>query len=198
MPQQHTQSILVISGVLVLMAVLPSSVSAQQAGQTQLERVQFTLSDSVRVVQDVVYGSYGERQLKLDLYLPRQPAEDLTPGVIVIRGGGWSQGDKEGYAHIAGYLAKEGLAAASIEYRVPPEATFPAAIHDIKAAVRWMRTNGKQYAINTEQIGAIGGSAGAHLAALLGTSHEISSLEGEGGNQEVSSRVPLWRWQHQE
>ena len=184
MPQRHTRSKFAIRGLLVFMAVLPLSMSAQPAAQTRPEPVDFTPSNDIRVVKDVIYGSYGARQLQLDLYLPKQPAEDLVPGVIVIRGGGWRQGDKEGFAHIAGYLAAEGLAAASIEYRVPPEATFPAAIYDIKAAVRWMRANGEEYAINTEQIGAIGGSAGAQLVALLGASHDVSSLEGDGGRQD--------------
>jgi pectinesterase len=107
----------------------------------------------------------------------------------VVRGGGWRQGDKEAFGFIAGQLAKEGFAAASIEYRTSSEAKFPAAIHDVKAAVRWMRANARLHGINPDAIGAIGGSAGGHLVALLGTSGRLKDLEGSGGNAVTSSQV---------
>jgi len=146
-------------------------------------------SADIRVIRDLVYARYGERFLKLDLYLPPSQTDRPIPGIVVIRGGGWRFGDKEGFAFIAAYLAKAGLAAASIEYRPSTEATFPAAVYDAKAAVRWMRANAKRYGINAGAIGVIGGSAGAHLAALLGTSSHASELEGNGGYKGVSSRV---------
>ena len=187
MPTHRTHALVSLASILVITMLLPLRGDARQDRQTHPERYQFTLSDSVRVVRDLTYANYGDRQLKLDLYLPKGLV-DPTPGVIVIRGGGWRSGDKEGFAHIAGFLAKEGLAAASIEYRASGEAKFPAAIHDVKAAIRWMRANGGQYAIDVDRIGAIGGSAGAHLAAA-GTSYPISELEGEGGNPDASSEV---------
>jgi pectinesterase len=111
------------------------------------------------------------------------------PGVIVVRGGGWRSGDKDAFAFIAGQLAKEGFVAASIEYRTSSEAKFPAAVHDVKAAVRWMRARAATYGIDPNAIGAIGGSAGGHLVALLATSGGVSELEGSGGNGTTSSRV---------
>jgi acetyl esterase/lipase len=150
----------------------------------------FPVPSTVRIMRDIAYANYGTRALKLDLYLPphNSPAT-RTPGVIVVRGGGWRSGDKEAFGFIAGNLAKEGFAAASIEYRTSAEAKFPAAIHDVKAAVRWMRANARMYGINPDAIGAIGGSAGGHLVALLGTSGSVKDLEGPGGNATTSSRV---------
>ena len=110
-------------------------------------------------------------------------------GLIAIRGGGWRAGDKNGFASIAAGLAERGFAAACIEYRVLPEFTIADAVADTKAAVRWMRAEGVRYGIQTETIGAIGGSAGGHLAALPGTSHKAAGLEGPGGNEGISSRV---------
>jgi acetyl esterase/lipase len=142
----------------------------------------------VCVVQDVVYAEYGERRLKLDLYLPPD-RRGATLAVIVVRGGGWRAGDKEAFGFIAGQLAKDGFVAASIEYRTSAEAKFPAAVHDVKAAVRWMRSKASEYGVNPAAIGAIGGSAGGHLVAMLATSNGVKALEGAGGNAATSSQV---------
>jgi pectinesterase len=98
-------------------------------------------------------------------------------------------GDKEFFGYIAGRLALDSFVAASIEYRTSDEAKFPAAVYDAKAAVRWMRAHAAEYGVNPDTIGAIGGSAGAHLVAMLATSAGATELEGEGGNSDVSSEV---------
>jgi acetyl esterase/lipase len=90
---------------------------------------------------------------------------------------------------MAAALAKRGLAAVSIDYRASGEATFPAAVEDTKAAVRWMRANAARYHLDPNAIGAIGGSAGAHLAAYLGLTRDARQFEGDGGNRGVSSAV---------
>ncbi len=143
--------------------------------------------DNIQVIPDIVYATYGTRQLKLDVYRPS--SSKPMPGILVIRGGGWMRGDKQGFAGIARNLAAKGFITACIEYRVLPEVQFPDPIYDTKAAVRWMRAEGKNYGINTDAIGAIGGSAGGHLVALLGTSYKAANLEGDGGHPGVSSRV---------
>jgi acetyl esterase/lipase len=176
--------------VLALM-VAGSGVSGQQArsewGPPAAKA--FPPPATLRVVRDIVYARYGDRALRLDLYLPPAATNRPIPGVLVIRGGGWQKGDKEGFGFMAGAIAKAGLAAASIEYRTSSEAPFPAAIHDAKAAVRWLRANAAEYAIDSRALGVIGGSAGGHLAALLGTSDRVAELEGKGGHAGVSSRV---------
>jgi len=144
-------------------------------------------SSDVQLTPDIVYATYGARQLKLDIYRP--PSAKLLPGILVIRGGGWRQGDKAGFATIARNLAAKGFVTACIEYRVLPDVQFPDPIYDTKAAVRWMRAEGKPYGVATDKIGVIGASAGGHLVALLGTSGKVSKLEGEGGHSGVSSRV---------
>ena len=179
-------------GVLCgLTCLIVGGASAQEPVQGMAAaRNAFPIPSTVRIVRDIVYAEYGTRTLKLDLYLPPQSDQSRsTPGVVVVRGGGWRQGDKEAFGFIAGQLAKEGFAAASIEYRTASEAKFPAAIHDVKAAVRWMRANGRRYNIDPDVIGAIGGSAGGHLVALLGTSAGVRDLEGPGGNAKTSSQV---------
>jgi acetyl esterase/lipase len=149
----------------------------------------FPPSDNLRIDDGLVYARYGDRTMHLDLYRPAKVSREPIPGVIVIRGGGFQQGDSKGFGFIAEYLAHAGLAAACIQYRTSGEARFPAAVQDAKAAVRWMRANAAEYRIDPDALGAIGGSAGAYLAAMLATSDGASDLEGDGGNAGVSSRV---------
>jgi acetyl esterase/lipase len=151
------------------------------------ERVTYHPSSKVRVVPDVVFARYGGRSLRLDLYLPDNHKQ-AVPGVIVIRGGGWMVNDRTESAHVASALAERGAAAASIEYRTADEAGFPGAVQDVKAAVRWMRANAAAYGISAESIGTLGGSSGAHMALLAGISKN-RDFEGNGGNNNVSSRV---------
>ena len=77
----------------------------------------------------------------------------------------------------------------SIDYRFSQEAPYPAAVYDAKAAVRWMRAHAGQYKIDPNRIAAAGGSSGGHLAALLGTTSDVRTLKGDGGNSQFSSRV---------
>lgn len=147
------------------------------------------LPASVKVERDIVYARYGAREVKLDLYLPKEPASPSIPCIVVVHGGGWRSGDKTRFAHIAGALAAQGYAAACIGYRLLPEVEFPAPVLDCKAAVRWVRAHAGRHGLDPDRIGAIGGSAGGHLVAMLGTSDTVAALEGEGGNAGVSSRV---------
>jgi acetyl esterase/lipase len=144
---------------------------------------------NVRVDDGLVYARYGGRTMHLDLYRPAKLSRRLLPAVVVMRGGGWQHGDSKGFAFIASALAQAGFAAASIQYRTSQEAPFPAAVQDAKAAVRWLRANASAYRIDPEAIGAMGGSAGAHLAAMLATCDAAADLQGDGGNAGVSSRI---------
>jgi len=173
---------------LVLACALSAGTSAQVPQDSA--RTSFPVPSSVRVVRDIPYARYDTRELRLDLYLPPESDDRRPmPGVIVVRGGGWRSGDKDAFAFIAGQLAREGFVAASIEYRTSSEAKFPGAVHDVKAAVRWMRAHATTYGIDPDAIGALGGSAGGHLVAMLATSGGVSELEGSGGNGTTSSRV---------
>lgn len=144
---------------------------------------------SLRITRDLEYARYRDRRLSLDLYLPATESASPLPVIVVVRGGGWHYGDKNGFAFMAGYIASAGFATVCIEYRATEEATFPAAVHDVKAAVRWVRANAARLGLDGTRIGAIGGSAGGQLVAMLATSADEKALEGAGGNAGVSSRV---------
>lgn len=158
-----------------------------------------TVMGSVRVVRDLQFGSYEldgqEHGLLLDLYLP-QGSPQPWPLLVYIHGGGWIEGSKEGCPGTT--FAQRGYAVACIDYRLsrmqgcPEQLLFPAQIEDVKAAVRWLRSNAAQHGLDPEHLGALGDSSGGHLAALLGTSHgatELAGTENLGVSDEVQAVV---------
>ena len=161
-------------------------------GRTEVPR---TTLASLHQQLDVTYATYEDptnsgagRSLQLDLYRPKQAWGQL-PAIVCIHGGGWAKGNRTSHGKLAQALAARGYVTATISYRLSGEAPFPAAIHDCKAAVRFLRANAKEYGIDSQRIGAIGLSAGGHLTALLATSAGVAELEGEGGHKDISSAI---------
>lgn len=151
----------------------------------------FKLPENVELRRDVVYGTGGGSELKLDLFLPKA-GPSPRPGIVFIHGGGWSGGNRQAFYRQAAHLAsKRGYVGACIAYRLSGEAKFPAAVEDAKCAVRWLRGNAKTYGVDPNRIAAAGGSAGGHLVAMLALADKATELEGTGGNAEVSSRINL-------
>ncbi len=145
---------------------------------------------SVVATLDVPYAEYGERQVLLDIYSPR-PKDDAArrPGVVLIHGGGWHKGDKTKFRPLATRLAERGYVVAAIEYRLADEAPFPAAMHDCNAAVRFLRAHAAEYQVDPRRIGAIGCSAGGHLAGLMASAGTRAELQGAGGYADRSSKI---------
>jgi acetyl esterase/lipase len=147
-----------------------------------------TVPDSVVFEPDVEYANPDGQHLKLDLARPKQ-GDGPFPAVLCIHGGGFRAGSRQGYDPLCIRLAENGYVAVTVEYRLAPKYPFPAAIHDTKEAVRWLRANAKKYHIDPDRIGTTGGSAGGHLAQFLGVTADVKAFEGEGGNRDQSSRV---------
>lgn len=126
--------------------------------------------------EDIEYAKIGDRSLKLDLHYPKQPDPPL---IVYVHGGGWASGSKADMP-LAGLL-REGFAVASVDYRLSGEARFPAQIHDIKAAIRFLRARHEELHIRTDRIFIAGSSAGGHLAALVGVTNGHPELEGKVG-----------------
>ena len=158
------------------------------ARPAQSDRAPAAKTYPIREELDVVYGHAGGEDLQLDLYVPKDEPGPF-PAVVVLHGGGWTAGSHEVVRPIAATLAGQGYVTASVGYRLAPRHRFPAQIQDAKCAVRWLRANAQRYQIDSERIGALGFSAGAHLALLLGLTEAKDGLEGAGGNPEQSSRV---------
>ena len=130
----------------------------------------------VRQRIDVVYATASANQ-KLDLYLPAAGGGPF-PLVVWVHGGGWMEGDKLLPAGAPQFgLPARGYALACINYRFSSEATFPAQIHDVKAALRFLRGHAVEYGLDKSRVAVWGFSAGGHLAALAGTSGGVAALE---------------------
>jgi len=148
--------------------------------------------NEISVRLDQPYAGNDNPKQQVDVYLPKQPrTKDPLPVVALIHGGGWVNGDRLGYAATAIQMARTGdYAAVTVGYRLTKEASWPAQVHDCKAAIRWIRVHAKELNIDPDRIAAWGSSAGGHLSALLGTSGDVKALEGElGPFTAMSSRV---------
>jgi acetyl esterase/lipase len=125
---------------------------------------------------DLEYARVGDQVLKLDLYLPKV---NNPPLLIYVHGGAWRAGSKTDVPILK--LLNHGFAIASVDYRLSTEAVFPAQIHDIKAAIRFLRAKAELYHLNAASVGIVGSSAGGHLAALVGVTNGHPALEGTVG-----------------
>lgn len=152
-----------------------------------IEIVRPELPKDVAHDKDIVYRSIGNRKLHLDVFRLQQEA--AQPTILLIHGGGWRTGDKSLMFPLAGQLAAKGYTVVVPEYRRSIEAVYPAAVHDLKTAIRWMREKSSEYLIDTTQLAVMGCSAGGQLAALLGTTGDWDKLEGDGEYREHRSAV---------
>lgn len=176
---QHLVSASILAGVVV---ISPLAAAAQPpTGQRR------SIPESVESRLDIAYVENGHERQKLDVYLPKQPADKPWPLVIWVHGGAWRQGDR--YPCPALFLTQHGYAVASLGYRLSDTAQFPAQIHDCKAAIRYLRRHAEELHVDPQRVGVWGASAGGHLVALLGTSGNAPELEGELGNTDVPSSV---------
>lgn len=150
------------------------------------------LPQGVSEKRNVVYATiektkYGKRDLHLDIFTPSK--EGVYPALILVHGGGWRAGNKSLLVPMAQMIAQKGFVTVSVEYQLSLEAQYPAAVYNIKAAIRWLKANAKAYKIDTARIAISGCSSGGHLAALVGLTNGIKRFEGEMGNESFSSTV---------
>jgi pectinesterase len=125
----------------------------------------------------LVYKKLGPRSLKMDVFVPKN-ASSSTPGIIMIHGGGWKSGEKELQAPMAIALAERGFVTAIVEYRLSPEAQYPAAVQDVKEAIRWIKVHAEDFGLDTSKVAISGSSSGGHMAALIGMT-KVREQEGE-------------------
>ncbi len=147
-----------------------------------------TVPDTVVFESGIEYANPDGQHLQLDLARPKT-GDGPFPAVVCIHGGGFRAGKREGYDNLCIRLAEQGYVAVTVSYRLAPKYLFPAAVHDTKAAVRWVRANAAKYKIDPDRVGVTGGSAGGHLAQFLGVTAGVKEFEGDGGNPTQSSGV---------
>jgi acetyl esterase/lipase len=147
-----------------------------------------------RVIRDVKFASVAGAELALDLYLPE--GNRAPQGLVVwVHGGAWRAGSRAS-VEVQGLTAR-GWAIASVDYRLSTVAPFPAQVHDIKAAIRFLRAHAGEYGYPSSRFVIAGSSAGGHLAALVGVTGHSAELEGNvgadvGQSSEVQAIVSLF------
>ena len=160
---------------LVFVSFLAAPLPRAEAGEVVFE-------------EGVEYANPDNQHLKLNLARPKEGAGPF-PAIVCIHGGGFRAGDRKGWDARVKKFAEQGYVAVTVTYRLAPQYQFPAAVYDVKAAVRWLRKNAGRYHLDPARIGAVGDSAGGHLAMFLGVTGGVPQFEGDGGGEKESSRV---------
>jgi acetyl esterase/lipase len=168
-----------------LLFLLCSSIYAQSSDVIALVA---DLHNQYRIIANQTYLSIGNYECKLDMYLPRNSTKP-TPTVIMIHGGGWVSGTKEiTQMHIQPYLAM-GFAVVNVGYRLGAVAVAPAAVEDVRFALRWIGRNAKQYGLDTAQLLVTGHSAGGHLALMVGILPPNNEFDRISGIEDAPPRI---------
>lgn len=139
--------------------------------------------------KDIVYCRIGDRRLLLDAFYPKSKTKTKRTAIVIIHGGGWRSGNRAQHYPLAQQLADLGYVCITPEYRLSTEALYPAAVYDVKAAIRWVKENAGKYSVDTNAVAVLGFSAGGQLAALAGNTNGNPLFEGTGCGSTYSSNV---------
>jgi acetyl esterase/lipase len=142
----------------------------------------------IRIESDVVYGSGGGIELRLDVYHPAEGHSKRT-AIVQLHGGGFTRGAKENIAANCRAFAERGYAAIASQYRLAGDAKWPAQLHDVKAAIRWVKANAARLGVDADKTCVAGYSAGATLSTIAAWTGDDPALEGESGTPAESSEV---------
>jgi acetyl esterase/lipase len=158
------------------------------SGAVLMGSVQAPSTSSVKIEKDVVFGKGGQTELHCDIY---RPVAGITKrmALIHIHGGGFARGSKDGLADQIIPITSRGYVSIAAQYRLSGVAKWPAAIHDVKAAIRWTRANAGSLGIDTQRIAVVGHSAGGHLSLFAAGTANNSQFEGESGTPNVSTQL---------
>jgi acetyl esterase/lipase len=139
------------------------------------------MSDRVTIEENVVFGRGGARELTCDVFRPASGTGNRA-GLLLVHGGAWQMGDRSQLRAYGIQLGREGFTCVASSYRLTPESPWPAQIHDVKAALRFMRARAEWLGIEPDAVAALGASAGGHLALLAAGTVGHAPFEGEGGH----------------
>lgn len=160
--------------------------AAYALGFLNLIETEPTVPQNINEYKGITYKQIDSIDLKLDIYRLKS-LNKAAPVLLFIHGGGWSKGKRSDYLPYLVDFARKGYVTVTVSYRLSKVAHFPAAVEDVKCAVKWIRKNASQYGINPDKIAVIGGSAGGHLALMLAYSDDDEFSE--ECPDHVSSRV---------
>lgn len=150
----------------------------------------------IRRIENLEYVRRGEEGLSGDLYLPEETRN--VPCLVAVHGGGWQRGSRKNYRQLGAYLAEHGIGVFAISYRFAPKNRYPAAVHDVRAAVQFLRSQGAEHGVDPQRLALIGDSAGGHLAALTTLAGDHPDFAGQeddaypGVATKVKACVPVY------
>lgn len=141
-------------------------------------------------IRDIEYLRHQDKPLLARMYVPRGTGP--FPGVVELHGGGWCKDDRTSDAAINTLLAQVGIVVAALDFRMPPDAGYPASMADINYGIRWLKLHGKDFGINSNNLGVMGTSSGAHqamLAAMRPGHPHYSAIPHSDADSAVDARV---------
>lgn len=171
--------------MMLLMAMV--GVQGQAQEKPKWKKVLPDLPESVELFENVEIAKPEGFPLLVNVYVPK--AEGAHPGLLLIHGGGWQKRQIDSDMPLAERLAARGYVVVQVRYRLAQDAMYPAAVHDCKTALRYVRANAAKYRLDKERVGVMGGSAGGHLSGLMGMTGGFKEVEGDGGFGEESTQV---------
>jgi pectinesterase len=174
----HAQSTAGVTGIRDTSYSNQSAYNSIKKNHPEARLVPELKSPAVKEVRNISYCKQGERRLQLDAFCPTTKTKTKRAAILIIHGGGWRSGSRTQHHALAQRLATIGYVCFTPEYRLSTEALYPAAVYDLKAALRWVHKNAKKYNVDTTKIAVLGFSAGGQLAALLGTTMHSPKFEG--------------------
>ncbi len=180
-----------VSGLTGISDTSFSNVSEWRKQKTNYPDIQLVIDtpDFLREQHGLVYIQRDDSALLLDVFYPMDIRDKTYPAILIIHGGGWRSGDRSQHHPLARKLAGAGFVCFTVTYRLSTEALYPAALHDVKAAVKWIRMHAMEHHVNEDGITALGFSAGGQLATLLGATNGNSAFENATDLPNVSSVV---------
>jgi acetyl esterase/lipase len=180
-----------LSGLLVFVAFVPAADKSEAPAVPEKKPESPKIPPELTYLPDQLYCRPDDDfKLMADILLPKG-GNGPSPAVVCMHGGAWLWGSRKTNLPIMIKLAEAGYVAVSVQYRLAHEAPFPAAVNDVKCAIRWLRANAGVFNIDSDRIAALGYSSGGNMACLLGLTTPLDGLEGEGGFPTFSSRVQV-------
>jgi len=137
--------------------------------------------------KEIIYKKIEDRTLHFDAYFSKD--RQFNPSIVLLHGGGWKSGNKSQMETFAIEMASKGYSCFNIEFRLSPEAPYPAAIFDVKNAIQFIKKNARDYNVDATKIAVLGCSSGGQMAALIGTTNRKKDFEEPEGNPEFLSNV---------
>lgn len=187
--KSKSQSTTGLTGVPDTSYSLYSEYKKLQKNYPQIKVVQDLQPNLVISKKNITYCKVGNRGLKLDVFTSKSKTKSRKTAILIIHGGGWRSGNRTLHYPLAQRLASLGYVCFTPEYRLSTESLYPAAVHDIKSAIQWVRKNAKLFNIDTARIVIAGHSAGGELAAFMGATNGNSFFDKNNCNSKHSSKV---------